>query len=72
MEKYIVDRFEGDFIVLESEKGGTIDVERVLLPDVREGDVLVKSTGGYTIDAAETQKRKVLLEEKLKKLLKKH
>ncbi len=72
MEKYIVDRFEENIVVLESEKGGTIDVEASLLPEVKAGDVLVKNGDVYTVDKEETEKRKSVISEKLKKLLEKH
>lgn len=66
--KYIVDRFEGEFAVLEKEEGGTIDVPRSEIPKAKEGDVVLFENGAYSIDAEETKKRKALIEEKMKKL----
>ena len=71
MEKFIVDRFEEDFAVLESENGGTTDVLKTELPDVKKGDVLIYENGVYTVCEDETQKRKDLIEKKLRKLFEK-
>ncbi len=70
MEKYIIDRFEGDFAVLEKESGGTIDIKRELLENAREGDVIIFSEGKYIVDAQETQMRKKNIEEKMRRLFK--
>ena len=68
MEKYIVDRFEGDFAVLEKETGGTIDVLIKSLPPLCEGDVVVFENGAYHKDSEETEKRKKMIAEKMRKL----
>lgn len=70
MEKYIVDRFEGDFAVLEKEDGGTVDVKRELLEGACEGDAVIFENGEYIIDAVETQMRRKNIEEKMRKLFK--
>ena len=71
MEKYIVDRFEGDFAVLEKESGGTIDVPKEDIPDAKEGDVLILENGIYKVSMEETQRRKELIAEKMRKLFEK-
>ena len=71
MEKYIVDRFEGEFAVLEKETGGTVDVPLNSLPTVCEGDVLVLENGVYTKDEGETLSRKKIIQEKMRKLFEK-
>ena len=71
MEKYIVDRFEGEFAVLEKETGGTVDVPLNSLPAVCEGDVLVLENGVYTKDEGETLSRKKIIQEKMRKLFEK-
>ena len=71
MEKYIVDRFEEGYAVLEKESGGTVDVSCDKLPKVKEGDVLSFENGVYTVDVEETEKRKALISEKLRKLFEK-
>lgn len=57
---FVIDRFEGAYAVLESQ--ADFSMSRVLrqeLPDsVREGDCLVKAGEFFTIDPAETQKRR--------------
>ncbi len=71
MERYIIDRFEGDFAVLESENGGTVDVLKSELPDAREGDVITLENGFYKVDKEETQRRQELIAEKMRKLFEK-
>ena len=71
MKKFIVDRFEEEYAVLEKEEGGTIDVLKSELPEVKEGDVLIYENGFYTVDYEETQKRKELIQEKMRKLFEK-
>ena len=69
MEKYAVDRIEGDFAVLENIDTREIKlVELLLLPVVHEKDVLVYKDNLYMIDDTERRKRLKLIEEKLKKL----
>ncbi len=54
----IVDRFEGDFAVLETDSG-MIDVERIrLADDIREGDVVYETENGYIKDNIATQQRR--------------
>ncbi len=70
MEKYIIDRFEGPFAVLEKETGTTINIEATLLGDAQEGDVVLFDGNSYTVDKEETQLRRKRIEEKMKKLFK--
>ena len=37
MERYIVDRFEEEYLVLEKETGETIDIPKEEIPDVQKG-----------------------------------
>lgn len=46
-----VDRFEGDFAVVETETGETVNMPRCLIPDAAEGDVI-----SVTVDRDETEK----------------
>lgn len=66
--KYIIDRFEGEFAVLEKEEGGTFDVPKSEIIDAKEGDVVIFDNGIYTVDKEETKKRKELIAEKIKRL----
>lgn len=64
--RYIIDRFEGDYAVVELEDRTTASVARSALPaDAREGDTITVS-----IDTAETESRKVRIEDKMSKLFK--
>lgn len=49
----IIDRFEGEFAVVEIDEGSFVNLPRILVPDANEGDVV-----DITINTAETQKRK--------------
>lgn len=71
MKKYIVDRFEEDFVVLEKETGGSINIKRELLPHVQRGDVLTEENGVFLIDEQETLERKRRISEKMNKLFEK-
>ena len=69
MEKYAVDRIEGNFAVLENIKTREIKlVELLLLPVVKEKDVIIYKDGFYQVDDKERRKRKKMIEEKIKKM----
>ena len=38
--KVIVDRFEGDYAVVEIAIGKCVNIPRVLVPDAKEGDII--------------------------------
>ena len=70
--KYTVDRFEGDFAVLEDENRTMKDVPRGALPEeAKEGDVLIFAEGSYSLDSEETARRKEDVRERLQRLWKK-
>ena len=66
----VVDRFEGDYAVLETDSG-MIDVEKsCLADDIREGDVIIETENGYIKDYNTTQqkhKKMIALRDKLMK-----
>lgn len=69
LEKYAVDRIEGKFAVLENLETREIKlVELLLLPVVKEKDILVYQDNLYMIDDKERRKRLKLIKEKLAKL----
>lgn len=69
LEKYAVDRIEGKFAVLENLETKEIKlVELLLLPVVKEKDILIYQDDLYMIDDKERRKRLRLISEKLKKL----
>ncbi len=72
MERYVIDRFEGDFAVLEREEGGTVDILKSDLPETTEGDVIIFENGVYRVDKEETLRRQELTLEKMRKLFEKN
>ena len=66
MRKLIIDRFEGDFAVCETEDLEFINFPKAALPcGVKEGDVIAIS-----IDKSETDKRKEKIEGLMNSLFK--
>ncbi|RBP58207.1 DUF3006 family protein [Alkalibaculum bacchi] len=62
--KYIIDRFEGDYAVVEDENKLMMDIQLEDLPkEVQEGDVLVKIGDSYSVDLGETERRKKKIQE---------
>lgn len=63
--RFTIDRFEGDFAVVELENREMLDIPKILLPDdSKEGDILL-----IVRDTGETENRKKRIEDKFKKLL---
>lgn len=58
--KGVIDRFEGDYAVVELEDGKMKDIKKSLIPDdAKEGDILIINEKGINkIDKEETHKRK--------------
>jgi hypothetical protein len=68
----IIDRFEGDFAVLETDSG-MIDVERNILPsDAAEGDVLRLESGVYYADPEATEARRAAMVSRFNRLRRKN
>ena len=66
----IIDRFEENCAVLETDKGTAV-ISRSELPDTaREGDILKIRSGSYIINKAETRKRRRLISSKLGSIIK--
>jgi hypothetical protein len=62
----IIDRFEGDFAVVETSSGGFVNIPRADLPAAaREGDVLV-----IGLNKTETEERKERIDGLMNKLFK--
>ena len=51
--KVIIDRFEGDYAVVEIDKEKFVNLPKELVPDAKEGDVII-----IRVDHEETNKRK--------------
>jgi len=61
----VIDRFEGEYAVIETDKG-MINMPRAELPaGAKEGDTLL-----LTIDAEETEARQKRIDDKMNKLFK--
>ena len=55
----IIDRFEGEYAVIEQDIGKFINVNKDNLPiNAKEGDVLIYENGIYKIDISEKEKIK--------------
>ncbi len=73
MKKYIIDRFEENFAVVEDYNTGKIEnIERTNFPkEAKDGDIITVSEDNIiTIDKEETKRRREKLK-KLKDMLKK-
>lgn len=51
--KVIIDRFEGEYAIVELEIGKFVSIPKILVPNAKEGDVITIS-----IDVEETKNRK--------------
>ena len=56
--KVIIDRFEGEYAVVEIEVGKCVNIPKILLPDSKEGDIVK-----IEIDKDNSQKRKKHIQE---------
>ena len=56
--KVIIDRFEGDYAVVELEVGKSVNIPKILIPDAKEGDVIK-----IIIDRDTTGERKKQIQE---------
>lgn len=66
---YTIDRFEGDYAVLEDDDENRVNVKKALLPEMaKEGDVLDFDGEAYTVNAEETEKRRQSVIEMLRKM----
>lgn len=62
--KWIVDRIDGDYAVVELENGKAVDIPLISLPeDIKEGAVI-----NVSADKAETDKRKENIDSLAKRL----
>lgn len=68
-DEYIVDRFENDYAILETESGTLINVNKNdIIGEVKEGDLLIKKNNIYYIDKEKTQLRKKKINDIMKGL----
>lgn len=55
--KVIIDRFEGDFAIVETDNKGMVNLPKSLIPGAKEGDII-----NIIIDEEETQNRKAKIQ----------
>lgn len=68
-QEYIVDRFEGDYAILETENSTLINVNKNdIIGEVKEGDILVKKDNNYYIDKEKTDNRNMEINDIMKGL----
>lgn len=61
---FIIDRFEGDYAVVELENKEMVDIPRAILPvEAKEGDVI-----NISIQETETENRKKRIQDKFNSL----
>lgn len=61
---FIIDRFEGDYAVVELENKEMLDIPRAILPEeAKEGDVI-----NISIEETETENRKKRIQDKFNSL----
>lgn len=65
----IVDRIEGDFLVVELETEEMIEIPIEKVKDAKEGDVLIITKEDITVDKEETKNRKEYIENLFNNLL---
>ena len=72
MMKYSVERIEENVALCEDDLGKTVKLRLDELPEnIREGEIIVRTENGYTIDSDETSARRKKMAEMQKKLFNK-
>lgn len=72
MMKYSVERIEENIALCEDDLGETVKLRLDELPEnIREGEIIVRTENGYTIDSDETSVRRKKMAEMQKKLFNK-
>lgn len=54
----IIDRFEGEYAVVETQDGQLLTLQRSLCPDAREGDVITFEPGKAVVTDDEATRRR--------------
>lgn len=67
--KIIIDRFEGNYAVCETEEKKFIDIPKSDIPEgAKEGDILTKTDNGYSIEKAETETKREEVKKRMNRL----
>lgn len=61
--KVIVDRIEGEMLVVELENMSTVNIPLAVIPEAKEGDVI-----NITVDRGDTENRRRRIRKKMNKL----
>ena len=70
--KYSVERIEENIALCEDDLGKTVKLRLDELPEnIREGEIIVRTENGYTIDSDETSARRKKMAEMQKRLFNK-
>lgn len=70
MKKAVIDRFQGEYAILEMEEGFQ-EIDRKLLPEgAREGDCIIWENGEIKLDLEETSARMERIKALMDKLFK--
>lgn len=68
-KEYIVDRIEGNYVILEGKEGNLFNVEKSdIIGNAKEGDLLYKKDKIYFIDVEATKRRKEEIDNLMKGL----
>lgn len=63
--KVIIDRFEGEYAIVEIEIGKFVNIPKILLPNAKEGDVVK-----IEIDKSETELQRKKIENLMERVFK--
>lgn len=67
--EFVIDRFEGEFAVLEDENGGFQNIKKSLLPqNAKESDCVIFKDSKYTISKEKTESLKQEIDELMEDL----
>lgn len=67
--EFVIDRFEGEFAVLEDENGSFQNIKKSFLPqNAKESDCVIFKDGKYTISEEQTESLKQEIDELMEDL----
>ena len=68
MARYVLDRYEGEWAILEDEDGRMLKVARDTLPQASEGEALEEADGQWRVDPERTERLRRQARERLARL----
>lgn len=64
--KFVIDRFEGDFAIVELKDGSVAQIPRIVIPpNAKEGDIIL-----LIVEVDETANKKAFIEREMESLFK--